>query len=129
MLRSGREIWTHCYIVSDSTRGALLYTPSERATRNFIRVAENEGRTLFGDHPVFLVPPRITNDREDRPCLPPVRFVGDFSSAQLNDANDLSSAIDIWYQESTFPIIGDDVRDAFVDIAWKNAAKDEKILP
>lgn len=126
-LNDGRRISCICYIVSSSDRGALIYTPSDRATRNFIRVAENEGRKLFGDHPVIVVPPTITYDAEERPNLPPYRFVGEFTSAPFDDTKCWSTAIIVWYQNAPYPVIGKDVETAFRQIEWNTITKDENV--
>ena len=104
-----------------------MYTPSDRATRNFIKVAENEGRKLFGDHPVIVVPPAITYDAENRPHLPPCRFVGEFSSDPIDEKKCWSTAIVVWYQNTPYPIIGGDVETAFREIQWNASASDEEI--
>lgn len=123
-LDDGRRLSCGCYIVSFSDRGAIMFTPSERATRNFIRVAENEGRKLFGDLPVVLVPPNITVDGE-RQFLPRYRFVGEFTSTPIDDSKCYSTAIVIWYQEGPYPVIGEDVESKFRLIDWNSVAIDQ----
>ncbi len=105
----------------------MIYTPSDRATRKFIKVAENEGRKLFGDHPVIVVPPTITYDAEERPHLPPYRFVGEFSSDPIDGTKCWSTAIVVWYQGPPYPVIGEDVERAFRRIEWNALASDEVI--
>ncbi len=106
----------------------MLYTPSERATRNFIRVAERDAQKLFGEKPAILVPPRISYDDEDRPHLPPIRLVGEFYSNPLHEDSDLSTAVVIWYQQSTYPFIEPEIAVEFAQIDWEANAIDEQIL-
>jgi hypothetical protein len=127
-LKDGTELWSTCLIVSSSDRGATLFTPSERATRNFIAKARADAKRLFGEKPIILVPPRVTLDAQGQPWLPHVRFVGEFSSAATDEAFDLSTAVVIWYQQRTFPFIGDDVVDDFTSIDWKIHAENERLL-
>jgi hypothetical protein len=127
-LNDGRELWSTCLIVSSSDRGATLFTPSDRATRNFIAIARDDAKRLFGDQPIILVPPRITPDQEGRPWLPRVRLVGEFSSAPTDEAFDLSTAVVIWYQQKTFPFVGDDVVDDFASIDWVSQARNERLF-
>ena len=104
-----------------------MYSWCDRTIRNFIRVAENEGRKFFGDQPVIVVPPEINRDDPDRPSLPPYRFIGEFSSSPLDDSNDWSTAIVVWYQNSPFPVIGDDALPAFRGIDWGVSAADKSL--
>ena len=127
-VKGGREIWANCFIMSSSDRGALMFTPSDRATRNFIAKAHDDAKKLFGDYPVILVPPRITRDEEDRPWLPPVRFVAEFSSAPMSEIHCLSTAVIIWYQNEPLPFIGDDLASDFELVEWATHAKDESFM-
>lgn len=127
VLDDGRQLRCSCYIVSSSDRGTLIYTPSDRATRNFIRVAENEGRKLFGNHPVIVIPPVLSRDDEGRPHLPRYRLVGEFTSDPMDRSMCWSKAIIVWYQSAPFPVIGDDVHMAFRSITWNALALDEAI--
>ena len=126
-LDDGRQLSCSCYIVSFSDRGALTYSPSERANRNFIKVAEMEGRKLFGNHPTIVVPPNLTYDAEQGPHLPPYRFVGEFTSNPIDDKKCWSTAIVVWYQNAPFPVIGDDVAASFRSIEWESLAADQDI--
>jgi hypothetical protein len=122
-LRDGRELVSTCFLVSSSDRGALIFTPSDRAIRNFIAKAQDDATKLFGDQPVILLPPQITRDEQAQPWLPPVRLIAEFSSTPMNEGFDYSSAVVIWYQQEAFPFIGDDVAGAFQMIDWENQAK------
>ena len=127
-LKDGRELSSTCFIVSSSDRGAMLFMPSERATRNFIAKAHDDAKRLFKDQPIILVQPKISRDEKDQPWLPPVRLIAEFSSAPMSDAFDISTAVVIWYQQEIFPFIGDDVRGDFEEIDWQQHAKDESLL-
>ena len=126
-LTDGRLLSCDCYIVSSSTRGAVLYTPLDRATRNFIKVAEREGKQFFGERPVIVVPPILTNDEQQRPNLPPYRFIGEFISQPFKSKNCWSRAIVVWYQNSPYPIIGEDAEVDFRLIDWDAIAVDQSI--
>ena len=102
----------------------MLFTPSDRATRNFIAKAQDDAKKLFGDLPVIVVPPRIARDEKDRPWLPPVRLVAEFTSAAMDEAFNYSVAVVIWYQQDAFPFIGADVADDFQSVDWRMHAKD-----
>ena len=123
-LETGRQLRCSCYIVSNSNRGAVMYTWCERTIRNFIRVAEREGRKFFGDHPVIVVPPNINRDDPDHPHLPLYRFIGEYTSDPIDETEHWSTAIVIWYQNAQFPVIGDDARAAFTGIDWDAVAAD-----
>jgi hypothetical protein len=127
-LKDGRELSATCFIFSSSDRGAMILTPSDRATRNFISKAHDDAKRLFGEHPIILIPPRITRDEKDQPWLPPVRLIAEFSSAPTDDAFCLSTAVVIWYQREAFPFIGDDVVGDFEVIDWEKDAKNVTLL-
>jgi hypothetical protein len=127
-LNNGRELSSSCFLVSSSDRGAMLFMPSERAIRNFMAKAREDARKLFGEEPVIIVPPRITRDEEDRPWLPPVRMVAEFTSAPMSDAFDYSTAVVIWFQQGEYPLIGDDVREDFVGMEWEKYARDVSLM-
>jgi hypothetical protein len=127
-LKDGRELTATCVIVSSSDRGAMIFTPSDRATRNFIAKAQDDAKKIFGNKPVILVAPRITRDEQDQPWLPPVRLVAEFSSRPFDEKSCLSSAVVIWYQQEMFPFIGKDVIDDFAMIDWEKGAKNTTLL-
>jgi hypothetical protein len=126
-LKNGRKISSSCCIISTGDRGPLLFMPSERANRNFFRVAREDATKLFGDRPSILLPPHITKDGDGNPWLPPVRLVAEFSSAPISDGFDFSTAVIIWYQQSSFPFVGDDVRCDFECIPWESDAVDRSL--
>jgi hypothetical protein len=126
-LKDGRELSSTCFIVSSSDRGAMMFMPSDRATRNFIAKAHNDAKGLFGDQPVILVPPRIARDEKDQPWLPPVRLIAEFSSAPTDEAFDFSTAVVIWYQQEVFPFIGDDAVGDSELIDWEKQARNESL--
>jgi hypothetical protein len=127
-LKDGRELTATCVIVSSSDRGAMIFTPSDRATRNFIAKAHDDAKKLFGNKPVILVPPRMTHDEQDQPWLPPVRVVAEFSSRPFDEKSCLSSAVVIWYQQEAFPFIGKDVIGDFELIDWEKGAKNTTLI-
>ncbi len=127
-LKDGRELSSTCFIVATSDRGAMIFTPSDRATCNFIAKAHDDARKLFPDCPLILVPPQISRDEKNQPWLPPVRLVAQFSSAPLNAAADFSNAVVIWYHQVPFPFVGDDVRGDFEMIDWQQYAKDASLF-
>jgi hypothetical protein len=127
-LKDGRELTATCAIVSSSDRGAMIFTPSDRATRNFIAKAHDDAKKLFGNKPVILVPPRMTRDDQDQPSLPPVRVVAEFSSRPFDEKSCLSSAVVIWYQQDAFPFIGQDVIGDFELIDWEKGAKNTTLF-
>jgi hypothetical protein len=47
-LKDGRGLTGTCVIVSSSDRGAMIFTPSERATRNFIAKVHDDAKKLIG---------------------------------------------------------------------------------
>lgn len=126
-LKDGRELTATCVIVSSSDRGALIFTPSERATRNFIAKAQEDAKKLFENVPIILVPPRIIHDEKMQPWLPPVRIVAEFSSRAFDEKSCLSAAVVIWYQQQAFPFIGADVIDDFELIDWEKGAKNKTL--
>jgi hypothetical protein len=70
-LKDGRDLIATCVIVSSSDRGAMMFTPSDRATRNFVAKAHDDAKKLFGTKPVILVPPSIldrTSKRQEDPA-------------------------------------------------------------
>jgi hypothetical protein len=127
-LKDGRELNATCVIVSSSDRGAKIFTPSDRATRNFIAKAHDDAKKLFGNKPVILVPPRITRDEQDRPWLPPVRLVAEFSSRPFDEKSCFSSAVVIWYQQEAFPFIGKDVICDFELNDWEEGAQNTTLF-
>jgi hypothetical protein len=127
-LKDGRELTATCVIVSSSDRGAMIFTPCDRATRNFIAMAHDDAKKLFGNKSVILVPPRIIHDEQDQSWLPPVRLVAEFSSRPFNEKSCLSSAVVIWYQQKPYPFIGSDVSDDFASIDWEKGAKNSTLL-
>lgn len=123
-LNNGRQISAGCCIVSTSERGTMLFTPSDRANRNFIRVAEVEAKTFFGDYPVIVIQPQTRTDNAGRPWLPPVRMIAEFTSEPIDDEYHYSTAVVIWYQEASTPFIGEDVHRDFGQIEWEKHARD-----
>jgi hypothetical protein len=127
-LKDGRELLATCVIVSSSDRGPMLFTPSDRATRNFIAKAHDDAKKLFGNKPVILVPPRITRDEQDRPWLPPVRLIAEFTSRPFEERTCYSTAVVIWYQQDVFPFIGKEGSDDFEMIVWEKGANNTTLL-
>jgi len=127
VLNSGRKIESCCYIVAPSNRGAFMYSWCERTIRRFIRVGEDEARKFFGEFPVILVPPVINRDNPDLPQLPMYRFISEFSSDSISNDMDYSTAIIMWYQNTQFPVIADEIQTTFAEIDWDGLAADQKL--
>ena len=127
-LKDGRELVAYCVLVSSSDRGALMFMPSDRATRNFIAKAREDAKALFGNKPVILVAPRMTYDDKNQPWLPPVRLIAEFHSRPFDEQSHISSAVVIWYQHEATPFIGADIADDFGGIDWQKEAANESLL-
>lgn len=115
-LENDREIWADTCLVAETLLRASDENDLDRACCYPIHPNK-----VYAGYPYTVIPPELEQDG-DFYRLPPFRLMARFDSTTIDDVHEASALVVLWFQQSSYPFVCEDVRAAFNDIEWEAKA-------
>lgn len=125
-LDCGRSVAVDALYYQETYLSLLEGVPNQEINARILERVRSEMVPLWGERPVYVVPPAISLLNHEHPVLPAVRFTAWLTCYQpIKEINAGSELVVVWFREecSDEPL-EDIVYDAIRSLSWEELARD-----
>ncbi len=131
-LNSGQQIFARSLHISGTYDNMWEGAPNDEVNSMIFSGAPARYRRVFGEHPVYVLPPIIERWEERHPAdrsrqlvvaaMPPTEIAALFDS--FGSTGELSTLIIAWHQDEASLTLTEDVRQRLAGIDWQSHARE-----
>jgi hypothetical protein len=131
-LNTGHRINAQSIHICNTYEGMLMGVPNDEVNSTILGEAPTHYRRVFGEQPVYVLPPAIERWEEPHPAdrsrqrvvaaMPCIEVAGLFVC--ISSKGQLSALIIVWHQDEAALSLSDAVRHRLVAIDWEAHAHD-----